>query len=395
MRSVNSAMEASTNPTGLPLARAITVFSLVVLFVGGILTLTASNGDSKPAPSTDPCVAIRGIPGPEDLEVEGRLPNARRLLISSQDRRASPLPQGAIFSLSEGDERPRRLPLLGRDGCSFHPHGMSLVVHEGTPYLYVINHHDPADVGAGAGCLPSGKWKAKVSSVEVFRVEREALHFLTRLADPEKLTNPNDLVALPDGTVWVTNPADGLAAVREGLLRRNVTSRLALFTCSPTSEEPGCQGTWKKGRRFGTYLNGIAERNGGQELFVTSTAEGKIYRLDAASARGESASEPETLTKVAGADNLSWADADRTQLLVAGHPDVRQYLQHSASAKAPSPSQLTAVEVATGRTEVLFADGGSRLSGSSVGVRAGEVWYLGQVFEPYLLRCSTLGGHQP
>ncbi|MDX1996135.1 MAG: hypothetical protein SF066_00335 [Thermoanaerobaculia bacterium] len=386
-------MDREKDPPGLALARAISRLSLVVLAVSGTATLLASY--SRPQGSTPPpgasCVAIRGVPGPEDLELETRDSGTARLLISSQDRRPDPLPQGAIYGLGASDDRPRRLPLVGRDGCSFHPHGMSLVVHDGKSYLYVINHHDEADTRPGAGCLAGAKDLAKVSSVEVFQVEQEALRFLTRLADPEKLTNPNDLVALPDGTVWVTNPADGFAAVREGLFRRNVDSRLVHFTCTLPPAKPGCPGKWEEGPRFGTYLNGIGERNEGQELFVASTAEGRIYRLETASARAESSSGPEVLAEVAGPDNLSWADATRTRLLVAGHPSLRSFLQHKASARAPSPSQVTELDLASG-SKPVFEDDGGQISAASVAVRVGDSWFFGQVFEPFVLRCPKFVG---
>lgn len=384
-------MDSKQDPPGLALARAITRVSLGILVVGGTLTLLASY--DRPQGSTQPldssCIAIRGIPGPEDLEVDTRVPSAPRLLISSQDRRPEPLPQGAIFSLAAGDDRPRRLPLLGRDGCSFHPHGISLVVGDGTSYLYVINHHDAADIRPTAGCLAGAGDVAKVSSVEVFRVESDALHFLTRLADPEKVTNPNDLVALPDGTVWVTNPADSrLGQVWEGFLGRNHGSRLVSFDCSQSPGRPGCLGTWTAGPQFGAYLNGIAERNGGAELFVASTAENRIYQLDSATGALR------VLAEVAGPDNLSWESDRRDRLLVAGHPDLRKFLQHRASARTPSPSQITEIDLATGGEQV-YGDDGGRISTASVAVRLRDSWLLGQVFEPFVLRCRAAEGKTP
>ncbi|MFQ5528620.1 MAG: hypothetical protein ACE5GX_20490 [Thermoanaerobaculia bacterium] len=184
------------------------------------------------------CWQLGAVPGPEDLGLVLD-PNGEpsRLLVSSQDRRTDPRPAGAIYSMAleaGSTSGPQPLRLVGRDDCSFHPHGISLVRREETQikndeadeenqksekdkrpwHLYVINHHESIDTSPSKSCLPEGERLARhdrgFTSVEVFEVRQNSLRFLQRLADPKVLQNGNDLVALPNGDVFITSPPAGV-----------------------------------------------------------------------------------------------------------------------------------------------------------------------------------------
>lgn len=370
-------------------------------------------GDSEAQPEAPPepsiCWRIGSVPGPEDLVVD-RSQGEPRLLVSSQDRRADPAPEGGIYAISlaaDGPSEARRLRLEGRDGCTFHPHGIDLIqrAETGRWLLYVVNHHEPADTSPRRGCLPEAERLARhgreFTSVEVYRVERHRLRFVQRLADPDVLPNGNDLVALAGGDVFVTAPPAGLLDRAMESLGLATTSQIVRIACGEESAGDRCADPAFRpvGEPFGRYLNGIEakETPAGPRLFVASTLEDKLYQIDLA--RGD---EPQPIAATSGFDNLAWESEDGDVLLAAGHHDMRRFLQHAWSSEVPSPSRVWALPVPgsgesgeagdVGALEVLYSDGGSQISAASSAVCFAGGLVVGQVFESAILRCEASCG---
>lgn len=324
-----------------------------------------------------------------------------RLLVSSQDRRPEQWPPGAIWSVPlDPAEDARELDLLGRrDGCSFHPHGIDLVRSDRGPWLlYVLNHHDPGDRSPERGCFDAealaGAPGGRLTSVEVFVVHPGHLRFVQRLAAPAVLTNGNDLAALPNGDVWVTDPPGGAAGQlleARGPLR---LSRVVRYRCG-LRRELRCAGRWIEaeidpGTEPLRYANGIAYRPGtagrGDRLYVASGAGARLHVF--VIAHRSSLMLLDAIPLTSNPDNLTWADpGERTTLLAAGHPDLRRFLQHAGSSRVPAPTEVLAIRADDGTVRPLFRDPGHRVSAASVAACAGEDLVLGQVFEPAVLRC--------
>ena len=91
------------------------------------------------------------------------------------------------------------------------------------------------------------------------------------------------------------------------------------------------------------------------------------------------------LATVKGPDNLGLGGPDG--LLMASHADSLAFLRHTRSPRNLSPSHIYALDSGTGSLRLLFADDGSRISASAA-VRFGAALYLGQVFEPFVLKCA-------
>lgn len=375
----------------------------------------AVEGSATPSPPS--CSTLARVPGPEDLVLDAR---GGRILVSSQDRRSDPWPEGAIWSVPlDPTQKAVKLALAGRrDGCSFHPHGIDLVKScDGTPLLYVLNHHDAEDRLPERGCFATGEFRAapsgRLSSVEVYVVETRRLRFLQRLADPEVLTNGNDLVARPNGDVWVTDPPAGKLAQVLDSLGLIAKSRVVQYRCA-SRRGPPCVGTWhlrtdpKARNERIRYANGIAYRplsgldgggcNGEAEglLYVAGGAEKKLHRFRVHSGESLEALEPIGFPEQPdhpNPDNLSWIDADRTRLLVAGHPNLRRFVQHSRASAALSPSAVVEVPVAPEDEKddekpiPVFHDSGGLVSAASVALCVEGDLVLGQVFEPAVVRC--------
>ena len=370
-----------------------------------------------PAGSADrpTCSNLATVTGPEDLVVDA--PGAPyRLLVSSRDI-DHPSDEDGIFSVPLDEPGPTvaatRLPLVARDDCSFHPHGISLVQAEhgrgGGPdapwLLYVINHHDPEDTSPAGGCVRGAEPGKKLVSIEVFRVEPSRLIFIQRLAEPSILTNANDLVALPDGQVWITNPPPTTFGVlREGLLGHG-DSKVVHFDCgdpdTPSLRRslrcPDGAEHWSVAWDGGRFVNGIeyARRTDGSmdRVYVASSAGGVIHRLRVTTTgqleRAECPIEIQGMP-----DNLTWLDPDHRTLLVAVHTNPRRFLQHSRRHQVRSPSRVVAIDGLSPpddvKRRVLFNDDGHRLSGASSAACVDGDLVLGQVFGPHVLRCRDV-----
>lgn len=377
-----------------------------------MMLLGAACGTPSPNPYSAPsraglCVPIAGIPGPEDLIVDGK-----RLLVSSHDRRAGDV-DGEIFSLPAPllgpRPEPKPLELIGRDDCSFRPHGLSLVRRsidpggEPVPLLHVVNHHRAEDAVPATGCLAEADepdfYRRPFTSIEIFIVESRGLRFLRRLADPAVLANGNDLVALANGDIYVTSPPRNsmkLALEAAGVWKSSSVIRIS---CWPEMWPGSCSFFKVFGSR-GKLFNGIVHRSASPDdpgrLFVSATFEQRLYELDLAAP-----TERQLLVPLAdgtiplGLDNLSWAEGDDLVLLAAGSDDLRRLAQHANSEQASSPSALWRLAITPdGMIERRKLDLGALINGASVVVELedGGGWVVGQAFGGHVFHCSDPRG---
>jgi len=403
--------EARSRPDGRNLVLRIgPILALCAMATGCRAEGTAARVDQEARPAA--CWRLAAVPGPEDLVVDDR---HDRLLVSSRHLRGDRRRDGAIWTVPlEPARAPRAHPLklFGRDDCSFHPHGIDqALLEDGRQLLYVLNHHAAEDTGAASGCFPADSPRgAAVSSVEVFLVERSRLRFLQRLAAPSVLKSGNDLVARPNGDLWITDPATSLARLSLERARWLLSSRLVHFDCERPSPGPDgalaelrCNGTWRRVRPPGglggapRYPNGIAWDPAREELLVAATLDDAVfvYAVTGAADLELVRRIPVAGDALLGPDNLSWIDAERTRLLAAGHPDARRFLQHAQAAQVPSPSAVWSVTTDVGESRRVFEDPGVLISGSSVAACAGGDLVVGQVFETGVFRCRVAEGVCP
>jgi hypothetical protein len=370
----------------------------------GILLLAACRGEPVTSASVRqiPCRTVLRVAGPEDFAVD-RSASPPRLLVSSRNlRRGKSRPPDGIYSVPldahPAPVPPPPLPLVGRDGCSFHPHGVSLTQEtKGSrrSLLYVVNHHETEDAAPSRGCFHqtggSPLRERPMTSIEVFRVEPKRLVFVQRLASPEILTNGNDLVALPNGEVWVTNPPPGRLTLLRERLTGEPASKVVRFTC-PQGETLPCSGSWRVALRLRGFANGIAHRTrpGGPEyLYVASTMGKAIHVFEIG--QGGLVKRP-SIPLATHPDNLEWDPGERS-LLVAAHPNLRRFFQHAISPRVSSPSEVWRVSITTGGPpELLFEEGGGLVSAASTGACAGGELFLGQVFGVGVFRCPLPKG---
>lgn len=317
------------------------------------------------------CRTTAGIPGPEDFDVDTSF-RPPRLLISSQDRRDHDpngefVKPGVIFQLSPARElvgTPQPLPFADRDGLPFHPHGIAFAVLGGVPLLYVINHA-----------------MFNHHLIEVFAVKPGELKLLRRLRSP-LLISPNDLVALPNGDLYVTNDhgstGNGFARQVEDVLARPWSS-VVMYNAASSKWSVVADGI--------AFANGIAVSPSGDSLYVGSSRDRGIFVYKRTPSTGELSPRPDFIDLHSGADNLMW---EKPGILdIAAHPSAIAFLGHMRSSENLSPSEIFRLNTESRVAERIYSNDGKQISGSSTGLVWNGMLIVGQVFEPFLLTCNA------
>lgn len=304
------------------------------------------------------------IAGPEDIEIDRQ---EGLVFISVEDRRSNLQQKGSVsggillYHLEEGIEHIRNItpPNL----TDFHPHGISLFRSDSsTLFLFAVSHQ------------ASGN-----QVVERFEFKNDSLVHLESIADANRMTSPNDLVAVGERSFYVTNDhlhTAGFSKSIEEYLQRSI---------SYVNYYDG-KSFQKVADQIG-YANGINESPDRKYIVVAGSTDRALWVY--------TKSETGSLTAIdkielgTGPDNIDF-DADGN-ILVACHPQLLKFVAHSKDAKNCSPSQVLKINY-TGPTkftiEEIFLNDGTNYSGSSIAVTYGNTLLIGSVFEPSLLHCT-------
>lgn len=341
------------------------------LILRGILALAASVLTLRCAEFTaldlSDCKLVGEMPGPEDFDVDRTDPRKLRLIVSSQERRkvdpnGEMMEPGRIFFLSVTEGGPataEAFVMRNRDELPFHPHGISVTKSGNETLLYVINH------------------AAKTNhSIEVFQVKEKELVFKSRLRSP-LLVHPNDLVALPDGQLYITNDhgRTGFLGFVEDLFGTAWSNVIHYRT-----------GMWEEAASGFAFANGVQVNASGDRLYVAATRDKGIHVFKRDLTTGFVDRRALGFLDVkSGVDNLLWED-DQT-LVVAAHPDLIAFLAHYRSAEKHSPSEVYRVRPVTGQIWRIYANDGRWIDAASTAVVLQGRLYVSQVFDPELLHC--------
>jgi len=364
--------------------RQIAVLTVILLFA------LAGPARAEDTPAFPDCGAPFGdVDGPEDLELDLASPAAPRILASGTVRRPRGGP-GAIVSIPlaadgapAGPGRPLATELAG---CPLRPHGVSLGrAADGTLRLYAIHHATPEDDGAGGCSLPrDAAGEPVLHSVVIWRLEGDGLAFERTLSDP-LLASPNDLFALPDGTLYVTNEIShrgALAALGE-------VTGLSTVSDVVHYDPRRADAPWRRVASGMRFANGVLASD--DRLYVAATLGRKIhvYRRDAAT--GELPEELAPIEIGTLVDNLVW-EAPPTRFVVAAHTSLLAFLRHARDGSVAAPWEAWRIDV-SGVTPVhslLARAPGGGPGGDAVATAAvhGGSLYAGQVFQRGLVRCT-------
>lgn len=336
------------------------------------------------------------MPGPEDFD---RLPprGDDALLVSSVERRGSArdTATGSLLLLHARTGAVEPLPLLGRDACSFRPHGISTVERIGGAWeVFVVVHHGRddlarADCGLAAAQVPAPAGRRRrrgaypqLDSVERYRLHDDGLRFVERLTDP-LLTNPNDVDAAPDGRLWVSNnppwekPRELVTDMLLGLRRGKVLIHRPV------------ERSWSVAARRMLYPNGVAVDASAERLHVSS-ARGRVRQLPL-DGTGLAEGPPTRRGRARGTlDNLMWADDGA--LWTTGHPDSLAFMRHVKDPAEAAPTEVFRITPDPKRRRklvmerVLRVDDG-RVDAGSVALPVEGGVAIGQVFDASVMLC--------
>lgn len=289
---------------------------------------------------------VRVSPGPEDFELQQDGPHGPRLIISADDRREHG--GGRIVFLDLQGPRQdiaEEATLVGRDSLPpLHPVGISLV----GSMLYVIHADDRQ------------RW------IERFHVEATTLRAAGSPLQSPFVATPNDLIALPNGEIYLSNTGYGRSKVRDFFA--------TLFHAKRGSVVHYDGRQWKTFAPRIYFPNGLAVD--GDHLFV-SVFGAKELRIHGRT----SGSLLKTVKLGAHPDNLLWEVPGRV-LDVAAHRSPTKTALHVRSTHFSSPSIGYAYDVATGRVDTLYD--GPEFNASSTALAFRDRIYVSQLVDPYV-----------
>lgn len=335
-----------------------------------------------------PCEALGEMPGPEDFD---RLPprGDAALLVSSVERRgaARDTATGSVLLVDATAGTVEPMPLLGRDACSFRPHGIATVQRIGGAWeAFVVVHHGPEDLArpdCGLAEVATREPAApRLDSIERYRVHDEGLRFVERLHDP-LMTNLNDVDAAPDGRLWVSNnpPWTKPSQLIVDMLLGRPRGQVLLYRPVERS--------WSVAARGMLYPNGVAVDERGETLHVAG-ARGKLRRF-ALDGVGDATGRPIGRGRARGTlDNLMGADDGA--LWTTGHPSSLAFIRHVEDPEEVAPTEVYRVTPHPKRRRrlvakrVLRVDDG-RVDAGSTALPVADAVAIGQVFDAGVMLC--------
>jgi arylesterase / paraoxonase len=306
---------------------------------------------------------IESPAGSEDLTIDTK---SGYVYVSATDRR-NPEKSGDIFGFTLDQKAPKFHPFeVNKIYPEFRPHGISLLKKYGKTFLFAISHD------------------SNENYVYRLEVEGDSLINVKRFSN-ELFISPNDLVAIDTATFYVTNdhgiPNGIERTVKDYLLDKN--GYVVLYK----------NGQANKVSQDMAYANGINISNDGKYLFVAATTEKTLFVFEN-TPNGKPLKLKDKWNTGTGLDNI---EIDKYgNLIIAAHPQMLKFLQHSSNPKKRSPSQLLKIVYLPDSDykflqEDLYQNDGNSISGSSVGTyyeysNGKNEMLIGSVFESKILR---------
>lgn len=318
------------------------------IYVLAIFAIVISSCEKTVPPPKFSLIPVRY--GPEDILIDNST-GEDRILASCSARRQQYGSSGDIVSVNIQDNTFHIMERQGEpEGFILHPHGFDIVTISSTTYLYVITHKSYNDTG---------------NFIVRYIVNNKLLTF-DKLYSSPFIVSPNAIALLPDGGFYFSN--DGNEDLLNIFLKPTNGSLIY-------SDVDGNMSIAEDGLR---YPNGVAIK--GSKLFLATVLGNALYSYDINNDR--TLSSKKILCSGYGWDNFRW---NGKMLIAARHSDIPKFLSHYVDAKSYSPSEIAAIDTATGLQDIILKNDGSIISGVSTALIHNDKIYCGQIFEPYIV----------
>ncbi len=330
----------------------------VVLLIGaGVIgTLMSFNQFAQIEHAFDgQCTPVRGIVGPEDIQIDS---GRSRAFISSLDRRDDAA-RGAIhiFDLENPlNERTWRDRTNGQP-AEFEPFGMDFYDDGDVQRLFVVNQ--------------------AINGVELYDVAEDgALTHLETFTE-RRLNSPNSVVAVGRRSFYVTNDVRPGRSSRMGELHflARVSSGQVFFT----------DGTiWRVAAEGLRFANGIDLSLDGTRLYVAETAGFRIQLFDRNIETNQLVVADE-IKLAAAPDNLTVDE--RGIVWIAALPKPLTAPAHREIPETLSPSQVIQIGP-DGQPKTVYRDNGAELSASTAAASSDQTLLIGGLYDDTFLICG-------
>lgn len=307
-------------------------------------------------------------PGSEDIELDSSS-GKPRLIISCNQRRtpkkgdtARYAPFGEIMEYGFDGKPATIMPRVGGpQGAMFNPHGFSIAQVNGKALLYVVNHSKPSP-------------KVKQNHIEVYAIQGSTLQHLRTISGPE-LVSPNDCFATARGDVYYTNDSGKHGMLLEKMFRARKST---VYCVTPDDKKIQVA-------KHLAYANGVYVQydslNSSKNIYISTVQQKGLFKYGANAKR-------ENIMKIDGQDNVMKCGH---YFVVSCHPKPIAFLKHAVNPAKLSPTHVWALNIQTGKYQMIFADDGSRVSTGSTGIYYKGKLYVSQVFQPYVLEVDLPG----
>ncbi len=297
-------------------------------------------------------------PGPEDLVID-YWSGSPRLLVSCAERRSEQI-YGGIYAIDPLTKSTKQLR-MSELPVPFWPHGIDIQEIDGQVYLYAINHHEEE----------GGSWKHEVL---IFQVQDDFLE-LKELHTDASMRAPNDIHVLEDGSYYFSNwlgKQTEWQIISAGLFRR----------------KSGSIGYYdKKSNSFSIVIerlrmpNGVVEADG--HLYTALTTGNKVLKYKLENGQNPVLDKSCRFGKMIGGDNFFKDELGN--LYLTCHTKPFRFFRHARDPRVESPWSIYKLSPESCTEEEIFTEIGSNMSGGTVAVRWKDHFYVGQVFEGFVL----------
>jgi hypothetical protein len=292
--------------------------------------------------------------GPEDFALD-TFNQRERFIISCSSRRSSDPKFKEIVAMDIQSEKITILPRKNEPtDLYFSPHGIDLVMVNGTLKLFVVNHAEN-----------------DIDQILIYEVKDDFIEFESAIHTKDFISL-NSVAALPNGSFYVTNDSGKKNANFEKLFALRKSS-VAYYDAKT--------GLSKIVKKKLAYANGLAVK--GNKLYISTTQKKDLLEMEIA--ENGDLTQIRKLPGVKGMDNITIFE---NYLIIPCHPKFMKFIKHMKNADKFSPAEVYAFNLENGKFAKIFNDSGENISAPATALYYKGNLYIGQVFNNHLLKVS-------